>query len=202
VAALAKLISSDALVEPSQLLIRLHPSHFQDKPRIFAEERERIFALEKQYPNVHVVKPVALGGSLGYYGGEDMDEKSSMMEYSDVLVTVYSTMVVETAVHDTPVVAAVIDIPGGWNKPKKYSLSLKKIGNWPTHKRFRDAKAGRVASNERELCEVINLYLKNPSLDSAERRKFIEDEITFTDATSGKRTAEYILKVLEGSKHQ
>ena len=53
---------------------------------------------------------VALGGSLGYYGGEDMDEKSSMMAHSDVLVTVYSTMVVETAVHDTPIVAAVIGV--------------------------------------------------------------------------------------------
>jgi hypothetical protein len=202
VEALAKLVSSNTLVEPSQLLIRLHPSHFQDKPKIFAEERERIFALEKQYPNVHVVKPVALGGSLGYYGGEDMDEKSSMMAHSDILVTVYSTMVVETAVHDTPIVAAVIDVPGGWNKPKKYSLSLKKIGNWPTHKRFRDAKAGRVASNPQELCEVLNLYLKDPSLDALERRKFIKAEITFTDATSGKRTAEYILKVLEGSNHR
>jgi CDP-glycerol glycerophosphotransferase (TagB/SpsB family) len=196
VEALAKLVSSDSLAESSQLLIRLHPSHFQDKPKIFAEERERIFELEKQYHNVHVVKPIALGGSLGYYGGEDMDEKASMMAHSDVLVTVYSTMVVETAVHDTPIIAAVIDVPGGWNKPKKYSLSLKKIGNWPTHKRFRDAKAGRVASNEKELCETLNVYLKDPSLDSAARRKFIEDEITFTDGSSGKRTAEFILKVL------
>jgi len=199
VEALSKLVSSNSLAASSQLLIRLHPSHFQDKPKMFAEERERIFALEKQYPNAHVVKPVALGGSLGYYGGEDMDEKSSMMAHSDVLVTVYSTMVVETAVHDTPIVAAVIDLPGGWNKPKKFSLSLKKIGNWPTHKRFREAKAGRVASNEKELCEVINLYLKNPSLDAAERRKFVENEITFTDGTSGKRTAEYILKALKKS---
>ncbi|MGE5377196.1 MAG: CDP-glycerol glycerophosphotransferase family protein [Bacteroidota bacterium] len=199
VEALARLVSSDALSAPSQLLVRLHPSHFQDKPRIFAEERERIFALEKQYPNVHVVKPVAMGGSLGYYGGEDMDEKSSMMAHSDVLVTVYSTMVVETAVHDTPIVAAVIDIPGGWNKPKKFSLSLKEIGNWPTHKRFRDARAGRVAGNEKELCDVINLYLKDPALDAAERRKFIEDEITFTDGTSGRRTAAYILDVLNSS---
>ena len=196
VEALAKLVSSDSLAEPSQLLIRLHPSHFQDKPRIFAEEREWIFELQTKYPHVHVVKPVALGGSLGYYGGEDMDEKSSMMAHSDVLVTVYSTMVVETAVHDTPIVAAVIDVPGGWNVRKKYSLSLKKIGNWPTHKRFRDARAGRVAESESELRDILNAYLKDPTLDAAERRKFIEDEITFTDGTSGRRTAELILKVL------
>jgi hypothetical protein len=196
VEALARLVESDTLAEPSQLLIRLHPSHFQDKPRIFVDEREKIHALEQKYPHVHVVRPVALGGSLGYYGGEDMDEKSSMMAHSDVFVTVYSTMVVETAVHDTPIVAAVIDTPGGWNKPGKFSLSLKKIGNWPTHKRFREAKAGRVAANENELRDVLNAYLKNPALDAAERKAFIEKEITYTDASAGKRTAEFILKVL------
>ena len=194
--ALAKLISSESLAEPSQLLIRLHPSHFQDKPKIFAEERARVFDLEKKYPNVHVVQPVALGGSLGYYGGEDMDEKSSMMAYSDVVVTVYSTMLVETAVHNTPMIAATIDTPGGWNKEGKFSLSLKEIGDWPTHKRFRDAKAGRVVTNKDELCDALNMYLKDQSIDEKERRKFVEDEITFTDASSGKRTAEFILKVL------
>lgn len=194
--ALAKLVSSDSLAEPSQLLIRLHPSHFQDKPKIFAEERARVFELEKKYPHVHVVQPKPLGGSLGYYGGEDMDEKASMLAYSDVFVTVYSTMVVEAAVHDTPIVAAVIDSPNGWNHPKKFSLSLKEIGDWPTHKRFREAKAGRVAATETELREAVNAYLRNPRLDSAERRRFVEDEITFTDGTSGKRTAEFILKVL------
>jgi hypothetical protein len=105
-------------------------------------------------------------------------------------------MVVETAVHDTPIVAAVIDVPGGWNIPKKFSLSLKKIGNWPTHKRFRDAKAGRVAQTESELRDILNAYLKDRTLDAAERRKFVDDEVTFTDGTSGKRTAEFILKVL------
>jgi hypothetical protein len=73
---------------------------------------------------------------------------------------------------------------------------LKEIGNWPTHKRFRHAKAGRVATNERELCDALNMYLKDRSVDAKERRKFVEDEITFTDGTSGKRTAEFILRVL------
>jgi CDP-glycerol glycerophosphotransferase (TagB/SpsB family) len=93
-------------------------------------------------------------------------------------------------------IAATIDTPGGWNKKGKFSLSLKEIGDWPTHKRFRDAKAGRVANDENELRDTLKAYLKNHSLDSAERRKFVEDEVTFTDGTSGKRTAEFILKVL------
>ena len=96
--------------------------------------------------------------------------------------------------------------PGGWDsvlatsgagKMKKYSLALKDIGDWPTHQRFRWAKAGRVAENEAQLAEMLNLYLSDPSLDAPERRKFVEDEITFTDGTSGKRTAAYILKILD-----
>lgn len=197
VEALAELVSSDALCEPAQLLVRLHPSHFQDKPKMFGEERERIQALERRYKHVHVVRPVPLGGSLGYYSGEDMDEKSSMMAHSNVVVTVYSTMLVETAVHDTPMVAAVIDTPGGWNRRKKYSLSLRKIGNWPTHQRFREARAGRIAANPEELCDVINAYLRDPTLDAEERRKFVEQEITYTDGTAGKSTAEYILHLLD-----
>ena len=196
VEALAKMVDSGQLDEDAQLLIRLHPSHFQERPAIFAEERKRIHALEEKYQHVHVVRPVALGGSLGYYGGEDMDEKTSMMAYSDVFVTVYSTMVVEAAVHDRPIVAAVIDVPGGWNKPGKYSLALQKIGGWPTHLRFREAKAGRVAASAPELRDVVNAYLNDATLDGQERKAFIEQEITYTDATSGKRTAEFILKVL------
>lgn len=194
--ALARLVASDALERPSQLLIRLHPSHFQEKPAIFAEERKRIQELESSYANVHVVQPVPLGGSLGYYGGEDMDEKTSMMAYSDVVVTVYSTMLVETAIHDTPMIAAVIDVPGGWNVPRKYSLALKDIGNWPTHKRFREAQAGRIARDSNELRRMLDLYLSDPGLDAEKRRKFVEDEITFTDASAGRRTAEFILERL------
>ena len=194
--ALARLIASEELHAPSQLLVRLHPSHFQEKPTIFADERKKIQELEIKYQHVHVVNPVPLGGSLGYYSGEDMDEKSSMMAYSDVFVTVYSTMVVECAIHDRPIVAAVIDTPGGWKKLKKYSLSLRAIGNWPTHKRFRESGAGRVAATERELAETINMYLRDSTLNSLERNKFVEQEITYTDASASKRTAEHILNIL------
>ncbi len=92
--ALARLVSEDKLAEPSQLLIRLHPNHFMSEP-LFAAERERVRALVKELPHVHLVEPVPLGGELGYYSGEDMPEKTSMMAYSDVFLTVYSTMVVE-----------------------------------------------------------------------------------------------------------
>lgn len=192
---LANLVSSDSLAKPSQLLIRFHPNHFMTEP-LFAGERERIRELARSLPHVHLVEPVALGGDLGYYSGEDMPEKTSMMAYSDVFTTVYSTMCVETAIHDRPIVSVCLDIPGGWNKPGKFSLALTEIGNWPTHERFRKAGAGRVASDVETLKKLLNDYLVDPSLDSVERRKFIQDEVTFTDGSSGRRTAEYLVSLV------
>ncbi len=196
IAALAKLVNSGQLAEPSQLLIRLHPNHFMPGS-LYEQEAEKVRELVRTLPHVHLVEPVPLGGELGYYSGEDMPEKASMMAYSDIFLTVYSTMVVETAVHDRPIVSICIDAPNGWNTPGKFSLSLSEIGEWPTHQRFRYAKAGQVVFNETQLCDVVNRYLKDPDADGSERRKFILDECTFTDGSAGKRTGEWILSLLK-----
>lgn len=194
--ALARLVASDSLAEPSQLLIRLHPNHFMAEP-LFVAERERIRRLAQELPHIHVVEPVPLGGELGYYSGEDMPEKTSMMAYSDIFLTVYSTMVVEAAIHDRPIVSVCFDAPNGWNQAGRFSLPLSEIGNWPTHQRFRHAGAGLVAMNEAELTGALNFYLQNPGAHQEERRRFIQDECTFLDGSAGRRTGEYLLSRLE-----
>jgi hypothetical protein len=187
----ARLVAADALEQPSQLLIRLHPNHFM-KNSLYEKEAQQMRQLAQTLPHVHLVEPVPLGGELGYYSGEDMPEKASMMAYSDVFLTVYSTMVVETAIHERPIVSVCIDAPNGWNTPGKFSLSLREIGEWPTHQRFREAGAGRVAFNEVELKAAINAYLREPQLDADKRKKFINDEVTFTDGSAGRRTGDYL----------
>jgi hypothetical protein len=187
--ALVRLVTQEALAEPCQLLVRLHPNHVTEVKR-WANEREQIRRLVQESPNVFLVEPVPLGGELGYYSGEDMHEKASMMAHSDVFLTVYSTMVVEASIHASPIVSVVIDSPTGW--PGEYTLPLSKIGGWPTHSRFRQAGAGRVATNDEELCQAINRYLINPGLDREAQRAFVEQECTYTDGNAGRRTGEYL----------
>jgi len=191
---LARLVSEDALAQPSQLLIRLHPNHFMPGS-LYEQEAQRVRQMIAPMPHVHLVEPVALGGELGYYSGEDMPEKASMMAHSDVFTTVYSTMVVETAIHDRPIVSVCLDTPGGWNTPGKFSLALTEIAEWPTHQRFREAQAGRVAFDEGQLRAALDAYLRDPQLDGAERRKFVQDEVTYTDGSAGKRTGAYLAKL-------
>jgi hypothetical protein len=198
VVSLARLVTSDALVKPSQLLVRLHPNHFMNVER-FESEREQIRQLARDLPYVHVVEPVPLGGELGYYSGEDMPEKSSMMAYSDVFTTVYSTMVVEACTHERPVVSVCIDSPVGW--PGKFTLPLSKIGGWPTHSRFRDSHAGQETLDDDQLEKAINYYLENPDAEREARQAFIERECTYTDGSAGKRTANFLLAKLGMNQH-
>ncbi len=195
VEALCRLVNSGTLAEPCQLLIRLHPNHFLNV-HLFSEERDRIRSLADEYAHVHVVEPIPLAGHMGHYSGEDTPEKASMMAHSDVFITVYSTMVVEAAIHERPIISACIDMPGGWNWPRKYSLPLSSIGNWPTHDRFRKAGAGRVAHTESELREAINEYLEDPHMDSESRLNFVKQEVTFLDGTAGRRTADYLVSLI------
>ena len=68
--ALVKLVSDGSLSEPSQLLIRLHPNHFIPGS-LYEKEAWKIRELIAGNPLVHLVEPVALGGDLGFYSGED-----------------------------------------------------------------------------------------------------------------------------------
>ena len=192
---LARLVSTDRLSQPAQLLIRLHPNHFSSDP-LYRREADQIRQLTRDMPFIHLVEPVPMGGNLGYYSGEDMPEKTSMMAHSDVFTTVYSTMVVEASTLDKPVVSVCLDTPGGWNVPGKFSLPLSEIGNWPTHQRFRLSGAGRVATDEAGLIDALDSYLLDPHADEEMRHAFIARECTYTDGTAGRRTGEYLLSRL------
>jgi len=192
---LAHFVSANTLIEPCQLLIRLHPNHFLDDP-LFRQEKESIAKLAYELPHVHVIEPVPLGGELGYYSGEDIDEKSSMMAHSDIFLTVYSTMVVETSIHETPIISVCFDVPGGWGESGRFYLPLSSIGGWPTHDRFIKSGAGRVAFDERALKQLLDFYLINPHSDIDNQRRFISNECTYTDSSAGRRTAGFLLSLI------
>jgi hypothetical protein len=192
---MADIISGEKLSKPSQLLVRLHPNHFRPIPH-YEQEREAIYELAKNHPNVHIVAPQALAGDLPRYSGEDFQEKGSMLAHADVVVTIYSTMVVEAAIHDKPVVSACINTPTGWKD--HYWIPLSDVPTWPTAARVDDLGASRVAFSSDELIAAINIYLENPALDAENRRQFLKQELTFLKAGEATReTASFFLSLLE-----
>ena len=191
---LADLINHNKLGMPSQLLIRLHPNHFKHFPH-YSNEKKEIYELANKFPDVHIVEPKEISEGLERYSGEDFPEKASMLFYSDVLVTVYSTMVVESAVHDTPFISACIDAPKGWDN--KFWIPLSQVPNWPTALRVNQIKAGRTVLTPEDLRHSLIEYIENPRLDHKERQNFIQQELTFMNGEATKHTAEFLLSLIK-----
>ncbi len=183
------------LSRPAQLLIRLHPNHFKSQKH-YRQEAQAIYEVARRFPDVHVVEPAEVPGGLERYSGEDFPEKASMLAYCDVLVTVYSTMVVEAALHDKPFVSACIDVPGGWKN--EFWVPLHEVPGWPTAARVNKMKAGKLALTPDELRAALEAYLSDPGLDRAERRAFVESEVTYLDGSATRRTAEFLWSLAEG----
>ena len=189
--ALARLVASDQLAFPSQLLVRFHPNHMSGH---FTSEADQIRQLSRDNPLVHIIEPATFG-AMGHYSIDDLSDRTSMMTHSDVFMTVYSTMVVEASFQECPIVSVCIDSTTGY--PGHYWIPFSKIAIWPTHSRFRASKAGRVVTNDTELREALNIYLQSPQADLPAIRQFRQQECANLDGSAGRRTAEYFLSLLE-----
>lgn len=191
---LVKMIREGTFKEPVQLLIRLHPNHFKPVKR-YNEEREAIFNLTKDVPDVHVVSPKALAGNLPRYSGEDFEEKASMLAHCDLMISIYSTMVLEAALHDKPIISACINTPEGW--PDAYWIPLDEVPGWPTAARVVACHASKTALTFDQLHDQIDAYLNDPGLNREGRKKFARQELTFLkNGEATKNTARYIMSLV------
>lgn len=191
---MADMIQNQELTQPAQLLIRLHPNHFKPMAH-YREECQEIIELASEYPDVHVVEPAEVAGGLERYSGEDFPEKASMLAYCDVLVTIYSTMVVEASLHDKPIISVCIDSATGWKD--KFWIPLHEVPGWPTAARINKAKAGKTVMTREALQLSLNEYLSNPFLEKEERRQFVEQELTYLNGESTRITAEAIMEMMK-----
>lgn len=190
---LADMVGRQMLDEPVQLLIRLHPNHFKPKEH-YLQEAKAIREIVGKYPHVHIVEPAEVPGGMERYSGEDFPEKASMLAHSDVMVTIYSTMVVEAALHDTPFISACIDIPEGWKG--RFSVPLHEVPSWPTAARVNKAGAGKLALTSEELRWQLNEYLTHPEMDAEQRRALVESELTYVHGEATGKTAEFLRSLL------
>lgn len=113
----------------------------------------------------------------------------NIMRHADIVIAVYTTMVLEAAVLDRPLVATAFD--GNNNRPLERS-----IRRFEQFEHFKDVlrlEAMRTTRNFDELYKAIGDYLKNPKLDE-EKRKIMRQELCYKlDGKASERIAQYIL---------
>lgn len=124
----------------------------------------------------------------------DMDHLADSIYYSAVTINTCSTMSIDAAAFDKPIVNIAFD----GSKKRPFHDSVRRFYE-PSHAHYQPiVKSGgvRVAYNMEELIKYIKMYLENPSLDKEGRKRIINEQCWKLDGKSGERIGKYLLNNL------
>ena len=190
-------IQSNCFEEPVQLLVRLHPAYLHKKKhkkfQVVEEYRSRMESLKKKYGdlvtfnlpmmkllNDDIVMPV-----------EDMHHLADILHHSDILLTEYSTLMIEGSIFDLPIINIAMFNYRNTDKPAAYFETYSHI------KRVLKTGACKNAYSINQLLEYINRFLKNPTLEKDQRQDLVDQEITTNKGVAGEAVGNYIAGLLQ-----
>ena len=166
----------------SQLVIRPHP---KDSPSSYNQ-------LAK-HPCVTVQLPGRRGNSSDSWNPtqEDMVDLAELMLHSDTNVNVASTITLDAASFDTPIVNIAYD----GSKRRPYNRSIARYYQYEHYRPITDSGGVKIAFSKEELWAETKHYLHNPSTDEEGRRIIREKMIGDLDGSSGLRIASFLSRI-------
>jgi hypothetical protein len=189
---------NEGILQESQIIVRIHPTHYhQDEGNLrFAKILDKYENLAKKYEHVILNIPNTQGTRSDFqFGSEENIMMNSLLKYSDVMITMFSTMQIEAALLDLPVVNYAIREIADENY-KETRLDPQAVIKMPHVQRILQTGGVKTALTFEELYNYTNEYLANPSLDTKER-KIIENNFVGKFKGNGSQsTSEYIHTIL------
>lgn len=181
---LAQVIRENKLTHPSQLLVRLHPAYLSED-----EHLKNIPGLVLHRPGRPDLGVKDILRSSWEFDQEETRILASTIRWSDVSINCGSTMTIETAYFDTPIINIDFD-----ETPKPYWQSIHRVYMREHYLPLVESGGIRFPKNKEELISDINNYLKNKSLDREGRARIVREQCYRADGQAGRRIAEHILK--------
>lgn len=166
----------------AQVLVRLHPrddrsmySEFDGTPGIIIEKPFR--------------ETVRAGDGLAVdVTAESQRHLAATLQHSDVIVNVASTIAVEAAIFDTPVVNVAFD----GEREAAFARSAKRYYQFTHYANITRHDAVKVAWSPDELTAQVRAYLDNPAQDRAGRARVVREQCQFTDGRAAERVAGFV----------
>ena len=190
-------IKNGIIVNKPKLIVRLHPSYLakqkSNKRLILDVYKGKIDELQNKYVglvefNMPIVNWIKDDYELPI---EDVKNLGKLLMKSDLVLTEYSTLMIEGSIFDTPVINVALGNFRNTDQPISVIEDLNHI------QRVLKTKATRQAYNMDQLIDQINQYLSNPQLDSENRKKLVEQEITTNIGHAGESIGKYIYSLIE-----
>ena len=120
---------------------------------------------------------------------DGVDELTYLLRYSDVMVNYFSTISLEAAICDLPVIHLGYD---DYTFGHRYGITSEFQQRQTHNRRKLRLAASKVARNESELIAAIDQYLADRTLDSDQRRDYAISECGELDGNAGERLVSMI----------
>ena len=166
----------------AQVLVRVHPRDDIGRYAQFAS-----------LPNVIIEKPfkqtVRAGDGMAVDTTADTQRHlANTMRHSDVVVQVASTIAIEAAIFDTPVVNISFDgeTPDEFVRSARRYRQFTHFVNVTRHNPLRDA------STPEAMVEHVATYLADPALEREGRRQVVLEQCQFLDGRAAERVAGFV----------
>jgi hypothetical protein len=127
---------------------------------------------------------------------EDVQFLANLTHHSDLNVNLGSTMTLDFAIHDKPVVNIAFDVAN----PPMFGMPV-----WDYYYFFEHYRpviqlgASRAARSPEDLAAFVNMYLENPTVDRHGRKKLVEMQVRLPLHESSGRIVD-ILRLIAGGK--
>ena len=188
------IIEKGSINKNTQILVRIHPLHFRTASGkfIFQDILDEYDRIEKKYPCVKLNTPKMISQQIDF-NMDDSEEVlvSSILKYSSVMLNMFSTMAIEAAIQDLPIINVCIQdrCRADIGKSKQDIM----VDFCQTHnQRVIQTGGTRTVFTNEELTESIKQYLFDPSIDRSKRLDIVNNEAGPFKGDSGKMIGKYI----------
>jgi len=178
-------ITQNGLLENSQFYLRPHPKDFFN---------ERL--VEKYKNNPHLIFPKITKSSFAegnYFELPEGDEQFllNLLYYADILIAFQSTIILEAALMNTPIVIAAYFGRSNNSYYYKADRGFEKEHLQQIFKR----NFCRIAKNNGELLGYLKTYLANPTLDKEDREGIVKEQLYLTNGKAAANLAKTITDI-------
>ncbi|HEX6214754.1 MAG TPA: CDP-glycerol glycerophosphotransferase family protein [Vicinamibacterales bacterium] len=167
----------------AQILVRLHPR--DDRAKYAAFDGAPGIIIEKPFRDT-----VRAGDGLAVdVTAESQQHLADTLSHSDVIVNVASTIAIEAAIFDTPVVNVAFD----GERKQDFARSARRYYQFTHYTNITRHNAVRVAWSPDELIGHVRSYLDDPGQDRSGRAQVVREQCQFTDGRAAERVAGFVV---------
>lgn len=123
---------------------------------------------------------------------EDDEWLRNTIYHSDVVISGLSTMTIDAAIFDKPVI--IVGFDGYCKVP--YDQSVRRYFEYDYFRPIFRSGGARLAESVEDFKKFLSLYLEHPETDADGRRRIVEEQCGFTDGKSSERISGMICEII------